>query len=319
MATRASSPPRPRKRSGSSQRSKPRSRGSNRSSSTVAAPASASRKRSGTSRSRSRRQRRPLFDQVLLGIAAILAALAHALGNAVRRIGPGVRDVDPVLRRDGIGLFLLGSAIVVGAAVWWGLPGVVGEAVAMGVASTIGTLSYVAPILLILMGWRTLRHPDRNGPIGRQIVGWSAFLLGLLGLINIARGLPRTNDPERLRDAGGIIGYISSSLLSDLLTVYVAVPLLILLLLFGVIVIAGVALHQIPDRLRSLRARLRQRRFVIEGEVVPELEYVGNQAYETPVISGADDGSDSSAAGSDDGEAEAPLESRHTVTAGLPP
>ena len=166
-----------------------------------------------------------------------------------------MQDVDPALRRDGIGLFLLGSAIVVGAAVWWGLPGNVGQAIAIGVASVIGTLSYVAPILLALMGWRTLRHPDRNGPIGRQVIGWSAFLLGLLGLINIARGLPRTNEPERLRDAGGIIGYISSSLLSDLLTVYVAVPLLILLLLFGVIVIAGVPLHQIPDRLRSLRAR----------------------------------------------------------------
>ncbi|HET9780126.1 MAG TPA: DNA translocase FtsK [Propionibacteriaceae bacterium] len=320
MATRASSPPRPRRRSGSSQRSKPRSRGSNRSSSTVAAPASASRRRSGTSRSRSRRQRRPLFDRVLLGIAAILAALAHTLGNAVRRIGPGVRDVDPVLRRDGIGLFLLGSAIVVGAAVWWGLPGVVGEAVAMGVASTIGTLSYVAPILLILMGWRTLRHPDRNGPIGRQVIGWSAFLLGLLGLINIARGLPRTNDPERLRDAGGIIGYISSSLLSDLLTAYVAVPLLILLLLFGVIVISGVPLHQIPDRLRSLRARLRHRPVVIEGQVVPQLEYGGAQAYDTPVIgdqgrpggSGANDAPDSA-------EADELSGARRTVTAGLPP
>src|SRR5215211_2099076 len=284
MATRASSPPRPRKRSGSSQRSKPRSRGSNRSSSTVAAPASASRKRSGTSRSRSRRQRRPLFDQVLLGIAAILAALAHALGNAVRRIGPGVRDVDPVLRRDGIGLFLLGSAIVVGAAVWWGLPGAVGHAIFLGVASTIGTLCYAAPVLLALIAWRTLRHPDRNGPLGRQMIGWSAILLGLLGLINIARGLPRTNEPERLRSAGGIIGYVSSSLLADLLTVYVAVPLLILLLLFGVLVVVGVPLHQIPARVRAARARLRRRPAVIEGEVVRDLEYGGDQAYDTPVV-----------------------------------
>ena len=234
-----------------------------------------------------------------------------------------MRDVDPVLRRDGIGLFLLGSAIVVGAAVWWGLPGVVGNAVAIGVASTIGTLSYVAPILLALMAWRTLRHPDHNGPAGRQIIGWSAFLLGFLGLINIARGLPRTNEPERLRDAGGIIGYISSSLLSDLLTVYVAVPLLILLLLFGVIVISGVPLHQVPDRLRSARARLRHRPVVIEGQVVPELEYGGDRAYDTPVISdqgraggGATDARDSVLDGAEvDGSSEA----GRTITAGLPP
>ena len=326
MATRASSPPRSRSSSGSSQRAKPRSPGSKKSSRTASARANAPRKRSGTRRSGSSRNRQTAFDRLLLGIAAILVSLARVVGNAVRRIGPGVKEVDPALRRDGIGLFLLGSAIVVGAAVWWGLPGAIGQAIATGVASTIGTLSYLAPILLALMAWRTLRHPDRNGPIGRQVIGWSAILLGLLGLINIARGLPRTNEPERLRDAGGIIGYVSSSLLSDLLTVYVAVPLLILLLIFGVIVVVGVPLHQIPDRVRAARARLRHRPVVIEGQVVPQLEFGANQAYDTPVIgdqarsqragSGADDAPEAST--SLDG-AQTALEPRRTVTAGLPP
>jgi DNA segregation ATPase FtsK/SpoIIIE, S-DNA-T family len=257
----------------------------------------------------------------------MLRALAHGVGRAVRRIGPAVEEVDSAVRRDGIGLFLLGSAIVVGAAVWWGLPGAVGHAIAIGVASTIGTLSYVAPILLALMAWRTLRHPDRNGPLGRQVIGWSAIMLGLLGLINIARGLPRTNEPEQLRSAGGIIGYVSSSLLSDLLTVYVAVPLLILLLLFGVLVVVGVPLHQIPDRVRTARARLQHRPVVIEGEVVRELEYRGDRAYDTPVVgdpalrqrrAGAPE-LDSQAPDAEDSSTEQADESRRPVTAGLPP
>ena len=296
----------------------------------MAAQAGASRRRPSRSRSRSRRSRPSLFDQLLLGIAAMLGGLAYAVGRAVRRIGPAVEDVDPAVRRDGIGLFLLGSAIIVAAAVWWGLPGAVGHAIFIGVASTIGTLCYVAPLLLVLMAWRTLRHPDRNGPLGRQLIGWSAIMLGLLGLINIARGLPRTNDPERLRNAGGIIGYVSSSLLSDLLTVYVAVPLLILLLLFGVLVVVGIPLHQIPDRVRSARARLQRRPVVIEGEVVRELEYSGNEAYDTPVIGdrpgqrrrrGADDALHLEPSGSDtsEGATDPTLESRRPVTAGLPP
>ena len=330
MATRASSPPRPRSRSGSSQRAKPRSTGSKRSSRTAGARAAAPRRRHRTRRKGSPSPRLTPFDRLLLGIAALVTSLAHGLGNAVRRVGPGVKEVDPALRRDGVGLFLLGSAIVVGAAVWWGLPGAIGNAITTAVASTIGTLSYLAPILLALMAWRTLRHPDRNGPIGRQVIGWSAILLGLLGLINIARGLPRTNEPERLREAGGIIGYVSSSLLSDLLTVYVAVPLLILLLLFGVIVVVGVPLHQIPERVRSLRARLRRQPVVIEGQVVPELEYRGDRAYDTPVIgdrarsrraagSGADEAPELSSSVPDDAEAEEALERRRAVTAGLPP
>ena len=104
------------------------------------------------------------------GLGSIWGGLAHAVGGGARRVGSGARDVDPALRRDGVGLFLLGCAIVVGAEFWWGLPGALGRGIRYGVSSVIGTLSYAAPVLLLLMAWRTLRHPDRNGPGGRQFV-----------------------------------------------------------------------------------------------------------------------------------------------------
>ena len=201
------------------------------------------------------------------GVARGWMALAGALGSATRRVHGDSLDVDPALRRDGVGLFLLACALVVAAEFWWGLPDPMGQMIKVLVSSVIGTLSYAAPILLALMSWRTLRHPSRNGPLGRQVIGWSALLLGLLGLINIARGLPRTNHPERLRDAGGIIGYISSSLLTDLLSVYLAVPLLIMLLLFGVLVVVGIPMHQVVERMRVARDRVRKP-LVIEGEVI---------------------------------------------------
>ena len=154
----------------------------------------------------------------------------------------------------------------------------------VGISALIGTLSYLAPVLLGLTAWRTLRHPDRNGPLGRQVIGWVAVMLGLLGLINIARGLPRTNHPDQLREAGGIVGYISSSLLTDLLSVYVAVPLLILLLLFGVLVVVGIPLHQLVERFRTARAQLKRTPVVIEGEVLDGGPGFEVDAYETPLI-----------------------------------
>ncbi|GAA3699494.1 DNA translocase FtsK [Microlunatus aurantiacus] len=160
------------------------------------------------------------------------------------------------------------------------MPGAVGHGIHVGVATLIGTLAYAAPLLLVAMAWRTLRHPERNGPGGRQFVGWSAITFGLLGLINIAHGLPRTNDPAALREAGGILGYLSSSLLADLLTPYVAVPLLVLLLGFGLLVVVGIPLHQIPERVRA-RVEPFRRPLVIRGEVD---EYTGDEAYETPII-----------------------------------
>ncbi len=214
--------------------------------------------------------------------------IAHLIGAGVRAIGTGARGLDPALRRDGAGLFLVGCAITVAAAFWFGLPGTAGWLITVGVSTVIGTLAYAAPILLLLMAWRTMRHPDRNGPGGRQAIGWMAIALGLLGLINIARGLPRTNDPEALRQAGGILGYVSSSLLADLLSVYVAVPLLVLVLIFGLLVVVGIPLHEIPDRFRTARQLLRRRPVVIEGEVVGGQTFDGDEAYQSPVV---DDGS----------------------------
>jgi S-DNA-T family DNA segregation ATPase FtsK/SpoIIIE len=243
--------------------------------------------------------------------------------------------MDPALRRDGVGLALIGAAIVVAAEFWWGLPDPVGHIVHVGVAGVIGTLAYAAPILLALMAWRTLRHPDRNGPGGRQAVGWSSLLLGLLGLVNIAHGLPRTNAPALLREAGGIVGYISSSLLTDLLSVYVAVPLLVLVTLFGILVVVGIPLHEIPERARAVRAALQ--RPAADGDVLPgTVEFGLDQAYDTPVVAEPKsrkrraalpaaeprpDVNDAQFAASDDVEDEdEPSEAvRRSVTAGLPP
>ena len=223
----------------------------------------------------------------MLGRAVVGAwtGLAHAVGNAARGVGPDAPDVDPALRRDGIGLFLVGCAIVVGAEFWWGLPGAVGDAIHVGVANVIGTLSYLAPVLLALMAWRTLRHPDRNGPGGRQVVGWTAVMFGLLGLINIARGLPRPTNPSGCGRPAGSSATSPPACWPTCSPVYVAVPLLILLLLFGVLVVLG--MPAAPDPRAGPRRpgpAAARATLVIEGEVLPELEFGVDEAYDTPVV-----------------------------------
>ncbi len=193
-------------------------------------------------------------------LAGIWLGLAHLVGGIVRRIGSSARELDPELRRNGVGLVFVGLAIVVAAAVWWQLPGAAGGAVRSVVSGSVGTLAWAMPLLLLLVAWRTLRHPDRNGPGGRQLIGWAAILGGVLGLVHIQHDLPRPDSGiEELESAGGAIGYVMSSILSDLLTVYVAVPLLVLLTLFGVLVLVGTPLHALPDRSREFWAKVRHK------------------------------------------------------------
>ena len=133
---------------------------------------------------------------------------------------------------------MVGAAVVAAAAVWWRLPGGVMDFTRTVLAGTVGKVGWFVPVLLVYVGWRKLRDPEHNGPVGRQAIGWAAFGFGALGIVHIANGSPAPvrGDASDLQDAGGAIGYVVSSLLLDLLrTAYVVVPLLALLAFFGVL------------------------------------------------------------------------------------
>ncbi|MBO0847703.1 MAG: DNA translocase FtsK [Nocardioides sp.] len=234
-------------------------------------------------------------------VAAVWLGVAHAVGAVARRIGKTARDLEPEHRRDGVGLFLFGLAVVVAAAVWWQLPGGVMEGARTVVAGSVGKVGWLVPLLLVWSGWRTMRDPESNGPVGRQVVGWVAFGLGVLGVVHIAAGNPRpvNGDASDLQDAGGAVGYVVSSLLLDLLrTPYVVVPLLLLLALFGLLVITATPVYQVPAKLVAFRDRMlgrtrsdadsglptqpvRSRRWSTDGDVDP---HAGDPAYDSPVL-----------------------------------
>ncbi|MEU4291619.1 DNA translocase FtsK 4TM domain-containing protein [Kribbella sp. NPDC026596] len=259
MATRTSSPARAQK-SAAKRPSTARSAAGGRSRSSGAQKRGQSAKRGGSTAARTSTPKNsgpgPFAAAMIAlgrGVVKVWIGIAHVLGRMVRGIGHGARDLDPEHRRDGAGLFLIGLAVVVAAAIWWDLPGAVGKGIRTVVGGSVGMLGWAVPLMLLFIAMRTLRHPDRNGPAGRQVIGWTAVALGVLGLVHIANGLPRPSNPADgpLQDAGGAIGYVVSSLLSDLLTEYVAAPLLVLLSIFGALVITGTPVYAIPLRFRA--------------------------------------------------------------------
>src|SRR6478735_461917 len=60
------------------------------------------------------------------GLRGLWLGLAHVLGAAARRFGHSARDLDPAHRRDGIGLGLIGVAVIIAAVTWWGMAGLIG-------------------------------------------------------------------------------------------------------------------------------------------------------------------------------------------------
>src|SRR6266702_4153954 len=209
-----------------------------------------------------------LIGWLLAGVAAVWMELATGVGHVARLFGDSARDLDPAHRRDGAGLAVLASAIVAAATAWWRLGTPVGRALTALTRGTFGVGSWTLPILLALLAWRLLRHPDKNAHTGRMVIGWAAFLAGGLGIVHIALGSPGLTDgAPAMQSSGGLVGVAISAPLQARLTTWAAIPLLALLVAFGVLVINGTPLHRVTERFAELAFLIRGARGMVEEQV----------------------------------------------------
>ncbi|WP_283134746.1 DNA translocase FtsK [Rhizohabitans arisaemae] len=248
-----------------------------------------------------------VFGGVAKLFVGVWYVLAHGVGGAVRAVGQGTRDhLDPAHRRDGLGLAVLAGAVVAAAMIWRDPRGAVSEVVKGVAVGTLGSLAWLIPILLALLAWRYLRHPEQNADTARMVIGSAALIIGILGIVHVAHGTPYPSGGpadgfDKIKAAGGMVGFIVSAPPMSILPAWLTVPLLALLSGFGVLVITATPVHRIPERLVEIR-RLALRGDVAAGPktplkparksrrprrpaVVPESDSEGDPPYDTPVLS----------------------------------
>ncbi len=275
------------------------------------APAKATAKAPARARTRAPAPRRTAPPLPLRAIRATWMGLAHLVGGSARRVGQGARDLDPAHRRDGVGLLLIGLAIVVAGREWWGMPGAAGDVVHAVVAGTLGSAGLALPVLLLVAGLLLMRRPEELDSVNRIGIGTLAVLLAATGLVHLSAGSPSPADGAAdMRGAGGMLGYLMSTPLESAVTAWVAVPLLILLAAFGLLVVTATPVHAIPERLRYLHdsltglgvedlsetgdgtpTRRGGRRLLDDGEPL-----TGDEAYEQAMLREADERDRKSAA-----------------------
>ncbi len=186
-------------------------------------------------------------------VRALWLGTAHGVGAMFRGIGRGAKGLDPAHRKDGVALLLLALALIVAAGTWAQLRGPVGDLVEMLVTGAFGRLDLLVPILLGTVAVRLILHPEKPEANGRIVIGLSALVIGVLGQVHVACGSPARDDGiEALRDAGGLIGWAASAPLVFTMGSVLAVPLLLLLTVFGLLVVTATPVNAIPQRLRQL-------------------------------------------------------------------
>ncbi|WP_226921568.1 DNA translocase FtsK [Georgenia subflava] len=177
---------------------------------------------------------------------------AHLVGGTARSVGSGAKDLDPALRRDGLAFLLLGLAIVIALREWFGLSGIAGDVIHHVAAGVVGVLGVLMPLALVAMAVRLMRHPERAQANARVSIGLLAVTAAVCGLIHIGSGLPSPRTSfAAVESAGGLLGWLLGAPLTLLLSEWGAVPILVLLALFGLLVVTATPVAAVPQKLGS--------------------------------------------------------------------
>ncbi|MCZ2807622.1 DNA translocase FtsK 4TM domain-containing protein [Modestobacter sp. VKM Ac-2983] len=184
------------------------------------------------------------------GATGAWGLLARGAGGVARSVArpAEAEPLGPEHRRDGVGLAVLGLAIVLGAAVWTNGIGPVGAGLATGVEWTIGALTVGLPVVLFLVALRLLRHPPHPESRGRLMIGWLSVIAAVVGVAHVVG--PEA-EPDERTGAGGLLGWAVGMPLTAGVGPIVTVLLLVLLAFFGVLVVTATPVHQVPERLRE--------------------------------------------------------------------
>ncbi|OBI94673.1 cell division protein FtsK [Mycobacterium alsense] len=174
---------------------------------------------------------------------------ARGTGTAARSIGRA-RDIDPGHRRDGIALVLLGLAVVVAASSWFDAARPVGAWVDTVLRTFIGSGVLALPLVAAAVAVALMRTQPNPDARPRLILGGSLIALSALGLRHLWSGSPE--DPELRRRAAGFVGFAIGGPLSDGLTPWIAAPLLFIGFMFGLLLLTGTTIREVPDAVRAM-------------------------------------------------------------------
>ena len=166
---------------------------------------------------------------------------------------------------DGPAFISLALAVILAAALWFGIGGAVGSGVAFALTWLIGAGAYAVPVLLLGAGWVfmvgvevTQRSRIRLG------IGLALIVVGVLAVFHVLAGQP--SDVEGRATAGGMVGNIIGSPMAVGFSSFLAVPLLLLIIVYGALQLTGMTVAQLYRSVASWLGVSRGTRSVRRGD-----------------------------------------------------
>ena len=221
-------------------------------------------------------------------LSTIWRGIAKALGATIRMITKGARDLDPEHQRDGIGLLLLIVALISAATSWWRLDNWFGDVAYSFFYGGFGRLAIFTPVLFGYFAFRVFRAPQDKAATGRLIIGSLLLVLSSTGLVHIINPTSINTGATAMREGGGWIGYGTSTPLVALVTDVLAIPILILVFLFSILVITATPFSTVLSFITRLFGGAKEK---VSGAIeerrerrIEEFEISETPPFETPLV-----------------------------------
>jgi len=236
------------------------------------------KKRSTSSRKAAKRP--SVIAGLFRGLGAIWRFIAKAIGSAVRFLFKEARGLDSAHHRDGFAFLLLILALVSAAGSWFHLNNPIGRFMSSILLGTFGKIAIITPLLFIYFAFRLFKAPDEGRANGRITIGAILLVLSSTGLAQVFKDA----DFGSVKAAGGVIGYAVGRPLSNLGTSLLAIPILLLIFFFGVLIVTSTPVSQVFAKVRAIFGWISRRRRAAKEQAEEAFEISDTPPFETPLV-----------------------------------
>lgn len=162
--------------------------------------------------------------------------------------------------RDLMGLLLVAIAIALSVREWFAVDAFMLDWLDIAFRSIFGSITLVMPLVVLYFGVRIAFKRFKSRDNGRLGIGWAALLASICGTFAVGLGTPSYTQFDQIKLAGGYLGWLFANPLKIGLSVYVAIPVLLFIGVFGLLVITATPFSQIPVKARALAASIQERK-----------------------------------------------------------
>ena len=217
---------------------------------------SRSAKKPATSRSRAAARKPSNASNQRSNLGATLSAgylgVSHFFGGIIRAFS--TEKLSKEDRRDGAPFFLLLLSISGAANAWF----LIGEPWALALHNftfgmLFGLVAYALPVVFFGYALYLFRHPASVKDSSRFALGFWLLLSVISGFFHVFSTMPSPREGvDALAEAGGLFGWLVGGPLAEILSIYVAVPALVLLSVIALLVMTGTAPNKIIANFKRL-------------------------------------------------------------------